>query len=296
MPLRAIRLLRLALHVIWGISLVWALYPFIHDRRRLWLKQRWSRQLLDILAVRLDAHLSSAAPGSLIVANHISWLDIFALNAARPVAFISKAEVRQWPLIGWLSAHTDTVFLERGSRAHAKVVNERIDALLSAEKDVAVFPEGTTTDGTHLLAFHAALLQPAIAAGRPLQPVAVSYHELDGSRSLAPAYIGETTLLECVLAIISRRGIIVRVQPTPALPTSKRHRRELAHAARAAIAFRLALPLELPEVTAPAPPAEAAAGVEPQPNTAHASGAATDRGAPRSATGDSNGDQPVAQP
>lgn len=251
LPLRALRLTRLTLHVFWGVTLVGAIYPFVRDSRRLWFKQQWSRKLLDILAVRLDAQLAGAAPGCLIVANHISWLDIFALNAARPVAFISKAEVRQWPLIGLMSAKADTIFLQRGSRGHAKIVNEQIDAMLKSDKDVAVFPEGTTTDGTHLLGFHAALLQPAISAGRPLQPVAISYHEADGSRSLAPAYIGDTTLLQCITTIISRRSLSVCVRPTAALETSGGNRRELADTARAAIAYRLALPLAPRDTGAP---------------------------------------------
>lgn len=260
LPLRTLRLTRLALHVIWGVATVTIGFRLVTDRKRLWLKQRWSRQLLDIVGVRLDAHLAGAEPGSMIVANHISWLDIFALNAARPVAFISKAEVRQWPVIGMISARADTVFLQRGSRGHAKIVNGQIDELLRADKDVAVFPEGTTTDGTHLLGFHAALLQPAIAAGRPLQPVAISYHEADGQRSLAPAYVGDTSLMQCLLAIISRRELIVRVRPTPALATDGRNRRELAHTARAAIAYRLALPLEMRASEADAAPASDTAG------------------------------------
>ena len=199
--------------------------------------------MLDILAIRLDAQLAGATPGSLIVANHISWLDIYALNAARPMAFVSKAEVRDWPLIGWLAANTDTVFLRRGSRGHARIVNAEIDALLNAGKDVAIFPEGTTTDGTHLLNFHGALLQPAVETGRPVQPVALSYHDGDGRRSLAPAYAGETTMGECFAAILACRSLTVRLRPTPPLAPQSRQRRELASTARGAIAFSLGLPL-----------------------------------------------------
>jgi 1-acyl-sn-glycerol-3-phosphate acyltransferase len=218
------------------------LYPTATDARRLWLKQRWSRQLLDILAIRLDAALGGIEPGSLIVANHISWIDVFVINAARPVAFVAKADVRQWPLIGWLAAKTDTVFLRRGSRGHAKIVNAEIDALLNAGKDVAVFPEGTTTDGTHLLGFHGALLQPAIETGRPLQPLALAYETPDGKRSLAPAYIGDTSLLQCLGALLASRQTIARLRPTPALSTAEKDRRQLAQAAHDAIAFRLGLP------------------------------------------------------
>lgn len=158
------------------------------------------------------------------------------------MAFISKSEVRDWPLIGWLSARTDTVFLRRGSRGHAKIVNAEIDALLMAGKDVAIFPEGTTTDGTHLLGFHAALLQSAVETGRPIQPVALSYETRDGRRTQAAAYAGETTMGECIAAILATRHMIARLRPTAALTTTERSRRELAHAAHDAIALSLGLP------------------------------------------------------
>lgn len=215
------------------------IYPLISDRSRLRLKQRWSGRLLDILGIRLDADMAGIEPGSLIVANHISWVDVFVLNAARPVAFVSKSEVRQWPLIGWLAARTDTVFLRRGSRGHAKLVNAEIDALLNAGKDVALFPEGTTTDGTHLLGFHAALLQPAVETGRPIQPIALCYEGDDGERSLAPAYAGETTLMESLHAILCTRGITARALALPALPPHGYNRRELALSARAHITTSL---------------------------------------------------------
>lgn len=231
------------MHLLRGATTIACIYPFSRSSRRLWLKQRWSRQLLDILAVRLDAQLAGAEPGSLIVANHVSWLDIYALNAARPMAFVAKAEVRGWPLIGWLAAKNDTVFLRRGSRGHARIVNAQIDALLNAEMDVAIFPEGTTTAGTHLLHFHGALLQPAVETGRPIQPVALAYYDANGRRTVAPAYAGKTTLAECFAAILACRSLTVRLRPTPALDPQHRQRRELANAAREAIALSLGIPL-----------------------------------------------------
>lgn len=219
------------------------------------------------------------------MANHISWVDVFVLNAARPVAFVSKSEVRGWPLIGWLAARTDTVFLRRGSRGHAKIVNAEIDALLNGGKDVAVFPEGTTTDGTHLLGFHAALLQPAVETGRPLQPVAISYVTPQGERSLAPAYVGDTSLQECLAAILSTPGIVARIDLLPALASNGRNRRDLAHAARAEIAFSLGLPLaNTPPGTPAGLPGELPSGGLPKdtPNPAPAGSAGASGPAPTS--------------
>ena len=242
---QALGFMRIGLHLLRASVTVACIFPFVGDSRRLGLKQRWSRQLLEILGVRLDAHLAGVAPGSLIVANHISWLDIYALNSARPMAFVAKSEVRSWPLIGWLAKNSDTVFLNRGCRRETKAVNSQINALLRLKKDVAIFPEGTTTDGTHLLNFHGALLQPAVDAERPVQPVALSYHDADGRRSLAPAYAGETTLGESIAAILACRSLTVRLRPTPPLEPQTRQRRELAHAARGAIAFCLSISAEV---------------------------------------------------
>lgn len=217
-------------------------FPLSTVSHRLRLKRWWSKALLDILGIRLAADLRHALPGSLLVANHVSWLDIFVINAVLPSAFVSKEEVRHWPLIGWLAAANDTVFLRRGSRGHARLINREIADLLAAGKHVAVFPEGTTTDGTHLLHFHAALLQPALAAGRPVVPVALSYWEPDGSRSLAPRYDGNISLGQCLRAILSRRRLVARLTAMPALGQNGEDRRQVAAAARAAICAGAALP------------------------------------------------------
>ena len=237
--LRIFRCLRLLLHLVWiavGTSL---LYPVIGKGKRAAFKQRWSHQILRILSVQLETQPTDAPPGSLIVANHISWLDIFAIYALRPVAFISKAEISQWPFAGWLAKKNDTVFLRRGSRGHARIVNAEIDALLNSGMDVALFPEGTTTDGTHMLGFHAALLQPAIETGRPVLPLAISYHDADGRVSLAPSFAGDTTLAQCFSAILAQRSLTVRLIPAPVIDSTKLHRRELAKVAHTAIAIKL---------------------------------------------------------
>ncbi|SDH73007.1 lysophospholipid acyltransferase family protein [Propionivibrio dicarboxylicus] len=244
------RYARLGLHLLWGALTVAAVYRFLNDDARLWLKQRWSQQLLDILAIHLDANLHGVPHGSLIVANHISWLDIFVLNAIRPMAFVSKSEVRDWPLAGWLAANTDTLFLRRGCRADAIDINARIETLLAAGKDVAVFPEGTTTDGSHLQPFHGALLQPAIDSKRPVQPLALAYFDRSGRRSIAPAYAGETTMAECMAEIIASRSLYVRLRPTPPIVAGTLTRREVAVMARSAVAYHLSLLAETEDSSA----------------------------------------------
>lgn len=223
------------------------LYPLLGNQLRLSLKRRWSQRLLRILGIHLNADLGELPAGSLLVANHVSWLDVYVINGAQPAAFVSKAEVRQWPVIGWLAARTDTIFLRRGSRGHARIINTEIAAVLNKDRCVALFPEGTTTDGGALLHFHAALLQPAIEAGRPIVPLAISYHDVQGHRSTAPAYVGDMSLWQCLQAILAARNLEARLQAGPALATSDGaiSRRDLAAQARQAIASRLMLPESL---------------------------------------------------
>ena len=257
--------------VVCGAVVALTLFRICGDRRRLLLKQTWSAALLDALGIEVEADLTHAVPGALLVANHISWIDIFVINAVMPSAFVSKEEVRHWPIIGWLAARNDTVFLRRGSRGHARIINEQVAAILGQGKYVAVFPEGTTTDGCSLLHFHAALLQPALAAGRPVLPAAISYWELDGQRSLAPRYDGDISLGECTRAILQRRRLIARLVSTPLRGLAGEDRRVVAAEAREAIALAAGLPLASnPPGTPGDPPGEPPSGGHPTSNPSRA--------------------------
>jgi 1-acyl-sn-glycerol-3-phosphate acyltransferase len=238
--LRAYRYVRIGLHLIEGALTVLLRFGTASDERRRHLRQRWSQRLLRILGVRMEVAGDALTPGSMLVSNHISWVDIFVINALRPAAFISKADVRGWPLIGWLAARNDTVFLRRGSRGHARIVNAEIARILDAGQHVAVFPEGTTTNGRQVLHFHGALLQPALVAGHPVQPVALAYTGQGGRRSLAPAYDGDVTLGQSIRSIVAQRETVARLWVLPSLVPDARHdRRTLAADARTGIAGRI---------------------------------------------------------
>lgn len=241
--LRAWRYGRLALHIVQGLLTVALVYPWCPRPAHQALRRRWSAGMLRVLGIELEARGEAVAPGCMLVANHVSWVDIFVINALAPSAFVSKAEVRNWPLIGWLAARNDTIFLRRGSRGHARIINAEIAALLDAGCNVAIFPEGTTTDGSHLLHFHAALLQPAIACGHPLQPLALQYRTPDDRFSRAPAYDGDLSLGECVANIVASRRTIARVSVAAPVPTCDGvDRRTLAAHAHAQIAAAIAEP------------------------------------------------------
>lgn len=235
----AFRLSRTALHLLWGVATAATVFPWLPEHVQCWLKARWSRQLLDVLGVRLRSS-GKPLPGGLFVANHISWLDIFAINAAAPTTFLSKDDVRRWPVIGWLAARVGTLFLERGSRLAAQRAREHLVEALRGGARVGVFPEGTTTEGDHVLPFHGALFQSAIDGGVPVAPVLVRYIDAEGQPTLAAAYVGETSLWECVTSIVSASGLTVSVDFLPTVDTAGTDRRHLAHHSHQVIAHALA--------------------------------------------------------
>lgn len=246
MPLRPrlpyVRLLRVGLHLLCGALQVALLFRFAGETRRQWLRRNWSQQLLSLLGIRIEACASDLArcEAGLLVGNHISFIDIFVVNALLPSAFVAKSDVAQWPLIGWLSRRNDTVFIERGSRKAAHRTQQHMLQALAAGRRLAIFPEGTTTAGDSLLPFHAALFQSAIDAAVPVHALALSYHGADGVRSTAPAYIDDIGLVDCLTSVLRAGGLTVRVglaaSFTPPLPD----RRHLAHRAHQAVAVALA--------------------------------------------------------
>ena len=219
--------LALALHLAAGLLIALIGFPLIGLAQRRKLKQRWSARLLAILGLRLE-FTGEIRPGSLIVANHISWIDIYAINAVAPSVFVAKSEIAAWPVVGWLAKKSDTIFIERGSHRHAQHVAHDMAQRLKAGETLALFPEGTTTEGDCLLPFHAALFQPAIAAGVPVQPVLIGYRNAAGQRSTSPAYAGDTTFGQCLAATLAETGLVVEVLCLPPIPTAGCQRRPLA--------------------------------------------------------------------
>lgn len=231
----AFRLTRVGLHLGYGLATAALVYPLVGRPSQLKLKQRWSRQLLGMLGVRLQAEAAPLPSPTLLVANHISWLDIYVINALAPAAFVCKAEVRDWPLIGWLCERTETVFMPRGSRRGAREASGIVAARLRQGWQVAVFPEGTTSDGSEILPFHGALLQGAIDAGCRVQPLALRYTDEDGRPSTAAAYFGDTSLLQSLRKLASAPGLHARLDVLPPLDGRGAERRELAATAWRAI-------------------------------------------------------------
>lgn len=230
------RAIRLACHLVYG-ALLAIVYPLCTLRTRQALLQQWSRELLEILHIRLE--ISGYPPlgttGSLLVANHISWLDVFAINALVPSCFIAKSEVRSWPLLGMLCRRARTVFIERDIRRDTLRINRQIGALFTEGESVALFPEGTSTDGTQLRHFHSSLFQSAIDSQAPVQPIAIRYHDGTGQYSHAAAFIGDMNFAQSLRNILFAPTLHVTLILLPALSCAGENRRTLASKTQAAI-------------------------------------------------------------
>ncbi|WP_119152977.1 lysophospholipid acyltransferase family protein [Caldimonas tepidiphila] len=232
------RLLRALLHLLCGIAIASSFSWLSRARRMRWV-QWWSAGMLAALGIELRTEGRPRSGGVLLVANHVSWLDILAINAVQPARFVSKAEVRDWPVVGWLVRRGGTLFIERAQRRDALRVVHKMAKALGAGEVVAVFPEGTTTDGRKLLPFHANLLQAAVATGTPVQPVALRYSEAGHAVSRSAAYIDDMTLWQSLLAIVRAHRLTVQVDLLPSQASTGTDRRALANSTRAAIAHQL---------------------------------------------------------
>jgi 1-acyl-sn-glycerol-3-phosphate acyltransferase len=207
------RLARALSHLVYGLLVILLRFPKLSTEQKQLRVQIWSRQMLVCIGIRLQlAGRPHMAGPLLLVANHVSWLDITALHAARFCRFVSKADVRAWPLIGDLAAGIGTLFIQRESRKDALRVVYHMDQSLRNGDVLAIFPEGTTGDGVSLLPFHANLLQAAISSDAPVQPVAIDYLDSgSGHRSAAPCYVGDMSLLESVWRCLKEKSITVKI-------------------------------------------------------------------------------------
>jgi 1-acyl-sn-glycerol-3-phosphate acyltransferase len=191
------RLLRVLGHVLAGLWIVALRLPRLPQEQQNSRVQAWAVELLGHFGITLQVLGQPPLTGPvLLVSNHVSWLDIPVMHAARHCRFVSKSDVQDWPLIGTLATAAGTLYIERSSRRDAvRMVALMADALRDHEV-VAVFPEGTTGDGCSLLPFHANLLQAAVSADAPAQPVGLRFiDQASGLTSHAPSYVGDETLM-----------------------------------------------------------------------------------------------------
>ncbi|MFZ4480688.1 MAG: lysophospholipid acyltransferase family protein [Rhodoferax sp.] len=203
------KLIRLLLELSRASLILWLQFPRLERDRKLLEIQRWASKILLILQVEIQCEGSLPdQSNALVVANHVSWLDILVIQSLMPGVFVAKAEVRRWPLFGMLAQACSTIFVERSSRASARTM---VDGALRAFEQgysVVAFPEGTSSDGVDLAAFHSNVFECAIKAQTPVRPVTLRY--VEGQTGLpceAALFIGEMTLTSSLRRVMATSTI-----------------------------------------------------------------------------------------
>ena len=238
--LASLRLTRVALHLLHGMAVMALCFPSLDQAGRQARIGWWSAGVLRIIGVRLRVSGTPRSGATLLLANHVSWLDIAALHAAVPHArFVSKADVLRWPLLGWLIRGAGTLFIERERKRDALRVVHAVAEALRAGQTVAVFPEGTTGEGPALLPFHANLLQAAIATATPIQPAVLRFADPAHRFSPAVSYVGDTSLLQSLWRVATARGLVVHVDLLGPQGSAHADRRWLAESLRSLMAEHL---------------------------------------------------------
>lgn len=232
-----------------------ALFPLLPRAARFAIIRAWAKAMLGVLGVALEIEGELREGPALIVANHCSWLDVLAITALRPSVFVCKSEIAAWPALGWLIGRGDTIFMRRGSAPAAAEAAQAAARRLGEGISVAVFPEGTSTNGEVLLPFHAALFQAAVDTGCPAQPLVLRYS------NEAAVYTGDTSFGDSLAAVAGASELTVSLAVLPAVAGAA-DRREAARRAHALIGVHLASATALgplPTGTFPAAPGHALA-------------------------------------
>ena len=208
-----IKIILVLIHVFLGLVCI-IFFPIINRKSKKRLIKSWSLMLLRIFKINLifNKNLKKVLTKKnyLIVSNHISWLDIFIINAAYPVAFVAKHSISKWPVLSWLVRASETIFIDRKRITKIKETSKEIEHFLENKGSICIFPEGTSTDGSKLLNFKSNLLQTAINKNISVLPIAIQYLHNQNYCS-APGYYGDLTLLDSIRNLIRFDNIDARL-------------------------------------------------------------------------------------
>jgi 1-acyl-sn-glycerol-3-phosphate acyltransferase len=236
-----IKLLRLVFHIISGVFKT-VFYSTI--LRRSFSEetynaviQQWLKKICQILAVEVKVTGESEKHGCLQVSNHISWLDIPVLASINNPRFLSKAEIRQWPLIGWLAHRSGTLFIQRGNAKATQGVSQHLSSSLDNGDVILIFPEGTTTNGESVRRFHPRLFAAAIETGSHVQPIMIRYPDVDDRQKTNQRvpYIDDQSLVDNLKQLLRQHKTIVQVHYCPAIKTEGKDRKQIASESEQAI-------------------------------------------------------------
>ena len=234
----------MAAHALTGVLILRVLFPRATAPSRRRLVGWWSAKVLGIagVAIRIEGTPPAAGEtGAMIAANHVSWLDIFAIAGVRPTRFIAKAEIRDWPIAGWIAERGGTIFIRREKRRDTGRISERVHQALAEGDCVGLFPEGATTEGDEMLRFHSSLFEPAVANAAHVHPCAIRYLRADGDLCREVAYVGDLSFTQSFGLVMRQRGVVVTLSFAAPIETANRNRREVAALAEGEIASLLGL-------------------------------------------------------
>jgi 1-acyl-sn-glycerol-3-phosphate acyltransferase len=212
-------------------------FIFLSQQKRMYLVQRWARSLLAILRVRVhvqgDLQMLDSDEGYLMVANHISWLDIHVINSLKPMTFVAKSDVAQWPIFGWIAKQIGTIFIKRDKLSDLKRVIKIIKSKINHHEAICIFPEGTSSDGRQVLEFRSNLFDGVSQTSHLVIPIAIQYQE-GGKYSDRAAFIGDMGLIDSIKQIMKSNSLVAYIYLAPPINACK-SRQELALQSREAI-------------------------------------------------------------
>ena len=187
----------------------------------------WHRTVIRILGIELRVYGTPSDSATLFAANHLSWLDIHVIGSQLPARFLSRAEVRHWPVFGWLASRAGTLYIPRGSKNASAQANEVMHAALRNDHHVVLFPESTTSDG-NIRRFHGRLMQSAINAECMVQPIAIRYPHTSKAVHDAVLYTGDMSFMQSAKNVMAARGITAELHFLEAVNACDKTRDELA--------------------------------------------------------------------
>ena len=235
---RAYRALRVVLHIIIGILILATYWRIASESHKLILSKWWSKTLVrcfNFRVVTFGQPPTMNTTSTMFVANHISWADIYAINSIIPLRFIAKSELSEWPIFGYLVRHSGTLFIDRSRRKDAARIVEIAKHSLIEGNNIGFFPEGTTTDGTHIVKFKSSILQAAIDARAQVWPIAIKYPLPNGDVNTSVAYAGETTMAESMLSVLKQQNPVVELHFLNPLSNNYSTRQTLSDSAYSSI-------------------------------------------------------------
>ena len=229
-----IKALRLISHLVTGVLLCAAVAldfgkRLVPEKLARW----WSQRLLHILNIHVNVHGRGVNGARVIVANHISWLDIPVICSMEETRFVAKSEVRHWPIAGWFAVAAGTLFIRRGKGGSKPLLAAAVPHL-KAGGSFVFFPEGTTTAGASVLKFHPRLFSAAIEAQCRVQPLALRYEPSPSGAAVAP-FIGDDDLVSHILRVLREKSLTVEMTYLQSIDAAGRERDGIAASAHAAI-------------------------------------------------------------